>query len=452
MSDSGRDSANGKLQWNSIEELCDREFGKLPSPSNLSTLKRIEKERAEVRGFVNRVFRLMAMGRFDPADMPPSLAWVLAFIVPRVLPGAWGGSIPPWTFEGRHRLIDAYLISNPWMKWKAGGVFLDMGCGFPPQTAVDAAQSFPDWQVIGADPYFDPYVLYDDEGNYACLDLRGAVRFFHAGVNDMTKYIALYRDPASTFRHFEGLFGTLIGKLVSEADCHCAASQQDGARLIRYPIHNYERGNLQFIETGLGAPSPQADIVRCFNVLVYFDGDFRRRAEHWALGTVRPGGLFICGVDGARTLEARYSVYQNEGGQLIPKEFAFSLDNVRPVTAYPWNCLYDGERETWALTRLVGILRSHPAFCADFDTRLDHLLAEKRIWVRSSDGYLEAAPNQLAPADWEPAREEINAELDREGFVDRAASVLCKAGYRAWRNPVGHIAVHPEATGIGRAS
>jgi hypothetical protein len=445
------DSSNGKARWNSIEELCEREFGKQPSASNLSSLKRIENERAEVREFIDRVFRLMAMGRFDPADMTPALAWTLAFLIPGVLPGAWGGSIPPWTFEGRHHLIDAYLISNPWMKWQAGGIFLEMGCGFPPQTAIDAARSFPDWQVIGADPHFDPYVLYDDEGSYACLDLCGAVRFFHASVSDMNKYVALYRDPASTFRHFEGLFRTLLGKLPPEADCRCATAEKDGARLIRHPIHNYECANLRFIQAGVGAASPQADIVRCFNVLVYFDGDFRRQAEHWALRTVRPGGLFLCGVDGARTLETRYSVYKNEDGQLVPKEFAFSLDNVRPTTSYSWHCLHDGEKETWALARLVGILRSDPAFCVDFDNRLDDRLAEKRIWVRSSDGYLAAAPDQLATAHWTSAREEINAQLDREGFADRAVSILDKAGYRAWRNPVGHIAVHPNDVGIGSA-
>jgi hypothetical protein len=71
---SATDASNEKVRWNSIEELCDREFGKQPSPSNLSTLKKIENERAEVREFVDRVFRLMAMGRFDPAHMPPTLA------------------------------------------------------------------------------------------------------------------------------------------------------------------------------------------------------------------------------------------------------------------------------------------------------------------------------------------------------------------------------------------
>jgi hypothetical protein len=27
----------------------------------------------------------------------------------------------------------------------------------------------PQWQVIGADSRFDPYVLYDSDGNYACM-------------------------------------------------------------------------------------------------------------------------------------------------------------------------------------------------------------------------------------------------------------------------------------------
>lgn len=120
-----------QLGWNSIEELCDREFGRRPSPANLSMLKGIEDERADVREFVERAFRLMAMGRFDPANMTPALAWVLAVLIPGLLPSAWGGLIPPWTFEGRHHLIDAYLLSNPWRKWEAGGVFLEMGCGFP---------------------------------------------------------------------------------------------------------------------------------------------------------------------------------------------------------------------------------------------------------------------------------------------------------------------------------
>jgi hypothetical protein len=65
---------------------------------------------------------------------------------------------------------------------------------------------------------------------------------------------------------------------------------------------------------------------------MYFDQDFRHRAERWALDTLNPDGLFICGGDGAKTMEARYSVYQRCDDQLVPREFAFALDNVRPFT------------------------------------------------------------------------------------------------------------------------
>ena len=34
---------------------------------------------------------------------------------------------------------------------------------------------------IGADLQFDPYVLHDAEGNYACIDSSGGVRYFHPG-------------------------------------------------------------------------------------------------------------------------------------------------------------------------------------------------------------------------------------------------------------------------------
>jgi hypothetical protein len=35
--------------------------------------------------------------------------------------------------------------------------------------------------------------------------------------------------------------------------------------------------------------------------------------------------------------------------------------------------------------------------------------------------------------------------LEQEGFVDGAVSVLKRAGYNAWINPVGHVAVDHES-------
>ncbi len=436
-----------KLVWNTIEELCDQAFGARPSPTNLATLKKIEGERAEVREFVERVFRLMALSRLDPKDIPPSLAWALAVLIPGLLPGAWGGLIPPWTFEDRHQLIDAYMAANPWVKLGPGTSLLEMGCGFPPLTALESSRAFPEWQVTGADPQMDPYVVHDASGNYACMNGRGEVRFFHTATSNFAVMTALYKDPTVTLRRFEKLFRSLITKLPPVNDGGCITVEQDGAKMIRNPMRGYEQPNLKLVQAGLGAELPCADIVRCFNVLIYFDAEFRSEAESWALRTLRPGGLFLCGGDIAKTMEARYSVYQNDNGRLIPKEFAFSIDNLRPLTVNPWYCIHEGEKEVWALAKLVGLIRSDPAFRRDFDTRLDGLLAENKIWVRQSDGYLAAPPSQLPTAEWTSARVAISAQLDRDGFVDRALFVLNRAGYKAWRNAVGHLAVDP-ATSI----
>ena len=36
-------------------------------------------------------------------------------------------------------------------------------------------------------------------------------------------------------------------------------------------------------------------------------------------------------------------------------------------------------------------------------------------------------------------------QLEKDGFLDGAVDVLARAGYDAWKNPVGDIAVRPSA-------
>src|SRR5262247_1200207 len=138
-------------EWTSIEELCGRYLGGLPSPPVLALMKKLENERSEVRAFVERMFRLMNIYHFDAKDIPPTMASMLAGALPGILPGAWGGMVPPFTFEDRHQAINTYLRRNPWASLGAGSVLLEMGCGFPPQTAIDAADFLPEWQIVGAD-------------------------------------------------------------------------------------------------------------------------------------------------------------------------------------------------------------------------------------------------------------------------------------------------------------
>lgn len=89
------------------------------------------------------------------------------------------------------------------------------------------------------------------------------------------------------------------------------------------------RDNLSFAVGGIGNVHLQdVDVVRCFNVLLYFDDKFREQALDWFQGVLREGGLLFCGANSALSTGFRYFVYQKRGGRLLGREFAFSIDNV----------------------------------------------------------------------------------------------------------------------------
>jgi SAM-dependent methyltransferase len=422
-------------RWSNIAELCEHYLGGQPSEAVLQLLKDVGQQRPEVRDFVERAFRLMALSKLNPRDLSPAVARFFAVLAPSILPGAWGGMVPPITLPGRHKKIDDYLRSNPWMNFEPGTVLLDLGCGFPPQTSMDAAGAFPEWQIIGADPAFEPYLLYDERENYASFKSDGKLRYFQASRPE--HFLGLYSDRNATIQRFSEAFAQLLPLLpIDEGELSTA--EHNGMRLLRHPLRTYERSNLKFVQGGFGSSSlPEAGVVRSFNVLIYFDADFRRQAEAWVAQVLRPGGLFVCGRDDVASLNAHYSVYRSEAGRLVEREFAFGVETVRHST---WFALHDGERETWRLAGLLGILRSDREFLYDYDARLDTLLAENGIAVRDGNGCLAEPPNPINPGRALLAYEVIVREIEAE-FADRAVSVLQRAGLNAWRNPVGHIAV-----------
>jgi len=421
--------------WNTVEELCDRYLGGRPSEAVLQVLKGVEQQRTEVRDFMERAFRLMALSKFDARDLLPAVARFFTVLAPGILPGAWGGMVPPLTMPGRHKKIDAYLRSNQWMKFEAGTVLLDVGCGFPPQTSMDTAETFPEWQIVGADTAFEQYLLYDERGNYASVDVDGRIRYFQAGRPE--EFLRLYSDRNATIQHFSEAFQQLLPSLPDD-DGRLATAEHGGLRLVRHPLSAYERSNLKFVSGGFGSSDvPEAGVVRGFNVLLYFDADFRRKAEEWVAEILRPGGLFVCGRDDAASLNAHYSVYRSEGGRLVEKEFAFGVEMVRQSA---WFTLHDGDRETVRLVELLRILRSDAEFLRDYDSRLDALLAENRVAVRDDNGCLAEPPDPIDPARALPVYEAMARQIENE-FADRAVSVLQRAGLNAWRNPVGHVAV-----------
>lgn len=155
------------------------------------------------------------------------------------------------------------------------------------------------------------------------------------------------------------------------------------------------------------------------------------------------GGLFLCGSNWALSTSSRYTVYQEQGGHLVPREFAFSIDNVRPIALAPWYALHDDNLENLCNAEAVGIIRSDDGFRRRFDVRLDELLEQAGVCARGADGYLAGAAEETRVDDLEEHGADLVEQLDREGFVDDAVSVLRRTGRDAWRNGVGHVAMQP---------
>ncbi|MGH3697248.1 MAG: hypothetical protein ACRDRX_25240 [Pseudonocardiaceae bacterium] len=405
------------------------------SPAALAALEALNEASTDAQALADRTFRLMRVARLDARDLSVHTARILGAVT-RSVPSAWDGAVPPITLPGRHQKLDDYIAGNSWHRPGREPVLLDLGCGFPPVTALDSATTLAGWRVIGVDPSFDRYIIYDGD-DYACFDDDQFLRFFH------TSTVA--SDPALTRARFRDLWRMLLPLLPAGNDGEPAEVEYQGARLVLNPLRYYERANLRLTHGEIGSVDIEGgvDVIRCMNVFMYFDHAFRERALVWATGLVRPGGLFICGNNWAYSTSSRYTVYQEHDGRLVPREFALSIDNLRPVAIAPWYALHDDSHENICNAEAVGIIRDDDAFRARFDERLDALLAQKGICRRRPDGYLGAAGGPVTHAVLDDSTAAITQQLEREGFVDDAVTVLRRAGRHAWRNAAGHIAMRP---------
>lgn len=431
-----------------IDRMNEVHFSGRLSPAFLAQLAKLPADRDDVRAIVDRLFRMMRRGGFDAADLSPSHGAFLGSMVARVLPGAWGGRVPPITFADRHCRIDDYVAANRWRPAGESGAFLDLGCGFPPLTTVETADRFPGWQVRGVDPLIPRYLVHDAGGNYAIFDDEQRAQYFQPVVPSPKNWDALLADADATRSRFEALLREMLGAAPQGDASATAPAGGDGARLLVDPVRHYRRSNLSFAVGGIGtALAGDADVVRCFNVLGYFDDGFRERALAWFSGILGEGGLLLCGSNVGRSAACRMFVHQKQGGRLVPREFAFGIDNLCPQVVNPWYAQHEDDREVGLLMDLVRVLRSDGAFVARLLARNDALRAEYGISPRQADGYYgESDPGLLA---WELSDRAalVGERLDEEGFGERAVQILRNAGHDAWRNEIGHVAVAPGGTG-----
>jgi hypothetical protein len=430
-------SATDFPDWTTIEELCDHVLGGRPAPEILRILKPLAVDRDEVRNFIRRAFRLMGIANLGVHNFSPWAAFGLA-MAKGFLPGAWGGRIPPITAPGRHRTIDDYLSATPWSSFGQDTVMIDLGCGFPPTTSVDTARRFPDWKIVGADPLFDPYLLYDRDQTYACIDQNGRIGYFQLQPGAK---ITSIEDYQRCRERIPVLFEQLLPKFPDD-NGEPATVEEDGSRLIRWPHRKWESANLRMIQAGIGSKAlPSANVIRCFNVLIYYGANFQHEFENWAAAQLQESGLVIAGANSPNGAEAHYAVYRKENGSLVEKEFAFSPDCVRPLSLMPWFALQDDNIMNLRLAGLIRRLRSDAEFTAMLDARLDEILKDSGTLIRNADGCLESPATPTSMEKISQTLAALPTQLDREGFTERAAQALRKQGLRAWRNHVGYIAV-----------
>jgi SAM-dependent methyltransferase len=393
-------------------------------------------DREDARAFLERGATLMQRGGLPPQDFSPFQAELLASVASHLLPGCWGGRVPPITLAGRHTRIDQLmrkLHGN-------SGRFLDIACGFPPLTTVDSSSALRGWEVVGVDRSLPEYFVHDRSGNYCLYDERRQPLYFQPLIPTKDSWEALLGDAEASARRFEGLLTDLLRRRGDAADAPSIV-EHEGCRLSVRPVHEYESENLRFVRSDLESlVTEPADVVRCFNMLMYFDQRFRHMAMHRFATLLRDDGRLVCGTDWAWTTEARYIIYVKRDGTLEPMEFAFTLDNLAPVGIAPWYTLQADEREANLLAELCGALRADASFGPEFADVNDRLRAKYELCPRLPNGYFSDSLPMDNPAAMWHISSDCSVELDQT-LADQACRALRRAGRDARVNEIGHVAV-----------
>ena len=422
-----------------VDRLNHQYFAGGLSPDVVNRLCLLPVERDDVRGFLDRMGRLARTSGMDARDLSPFQADILASLIARLLPGTWAGRIPPITIPGRHKKFDE-LIGR---LCGDRGRLIDVACGFPPFTTADTSQALPGWSIVGVDRSLPEYLVEDELGNYAVYDAAGHAQYFQPIAPTADSWRALLDDTDRSRRRLEALLQQLRAVRRSRETAGGAAArvEHDGATLVVHPVDQYSSQRLRFVRSDLDdVEAEPADVVRCFNMLMYFDDAFRERALGHFARLLSEGGLAICGCDWAFSMEARYATYRKTGGTIAPLEFAFSLDNLVPIGILPWYTLQPDDRDAAMAASLCGVLRRDRSFFTEYTRVSDALRQEIGLCPRQSDGFLGDIDTSLPAAElWLRAAEFPDRLCEHLGGP--AVKVLEAAGYRARVNEVGHIAV-----------
>jgi hypothetical protein len=394
----------------------------------------------DAQNFILRFLALMQRSASPATEINAHMIWLLFTVTPAMLPSAWGGRIPPLTAPGRHRRLDAYVCGHPWPSTEMRPVFIDLGCGFPPMTTVETARRLPHWQIYGIDPSFSRYVVYDNAGRYACFNRDGEFQYFQSPAKPLND------TPEAVRARFQALFADLYTHLTAEGERGSPAVEAAGNRLVVDHIRDYETENLKFIKAEMeDVDLPPARFIRCMNVLLYFEADVRQRMLSRMGERLDTDGLLVVGFNHPFGIYARYAVYEKTKRGVRPREFAFSMDNLRPLGIGPWLTLNEEDKDAALLADLTCAMRSDRRFWPAFDRRVDQLREDFGICRRGDDGFSHFSREVLdaPPAVMIEKAEALWTTIEKEGYKAGAIAALRRAGYTAWENRSGDIGVLP---------
>jgi hypothetical protein len=399
---------------------------------------------ADVKRFITRMLVLMRKAGFPVTDFTPVLIWQLSNVIPGFLPCAWSGRVPPLTLPKRNAKLDSYVVKHTWPDRLVTPVFVDMGCGFPPITTTDAAAALSGWRVFGVDRSFSDYVVFDGDGNYACFNGQGVFQYFQPRMDRAG--IRMYQNPAEVRLRFEKVFEDLHPLLSKATDQTSESVEKNGNKLIHHPIRDYEAPNLKFIESEMeDVQVPPAHAIRCMNTLIYFEPEVRQRMLVQAGALLADTGILIVGANLMSGASCRYAVYRRDNQSVEATEFALGLDNLRPISVMPWYTLHDDDPEAILLADVIRQVRADRPFWRVFTGRLDELMAQYGLFQRDSNGFLYAPEGEEFAGDFAERASRLWRQVEEEGFTDGAVDALNRAGFAAWKNPVGDIAIRPSS-------
>ena len=425
---------------NEFNDLVERHLG-ARLPQQLAAAVDFTKLPPDTQAFIQRMLALMKRAGYGVEQFNLGLIRWLSVTIPTMLPKAWGGRIPPITLPGRHQKLDAYVAGEYCPPFDKAPLFVDIGCGFPPVTPAESARALPDWHVYGVDRSFADFVLYDPAGHYACFDQAGKFQYFQASMDPSGR--ALYEDPSGTRQRFESLYADLAPQLPESDGAASLQVEEDGNKLIQHHIRDFETDNLTLIkEDLLQLDLPPATVIRCMNLLIYFEPQSKKKMLSHAAKLLADDGMLIAGTNGYG-IQTRYAIYRKSGDGLIPTEFAFSLDNLGHIVFMPWFSMHENDPEAMLLADLTGAIRSNQQFWPAFSERLDELLKAQGICIRGPDGFLQPLTEEMPLAEYLQKNATVWQQLVEDGYPARSVEALERNAHKAWINSVGDIAIEP---------